>query len=249
MSFSLVSSKQPPPPADREALAQAIEDAGAAAAQLEKHKQAIIKTRSSLRRAETAHEVAVTGVDKAISEHADNIAAAAADDDADDVAPSSSLIRMARLAITDAADEVESFKAAYDRLRKDLPLYEEALRQADVGVETAISEILKVALEPLLAQAQQAWATLEPLKRALEQAVTVEGPTGAPWEAIVAAGKAAKPLDAVRDEIRRFLQISSYLGDGKTKPNAFLAARLALKQDAFTVLPDFAASPASPDAA
>ena len=138
MAVSLVSSKKQSPPADRKALAKAIESAGEVRAALQRHKQAIDKTRASLWRAEKAHEVAVAGVDKAIAEHAENLAAAAADADAeDDVAPSSSLIRMARLAIVDAADEVESFKAAYDRLRKDLPAWEAQAREADIGIEVA----------------------------------------------------------------------------------------------------------------
>ena len=101
--MAVAKLKQPPADPLRTALAAAIEAAAEAREALDRHKQAITKTRTAKWSAEKVHEVAVAGVDKAIAEHAENIAANSGNADADDVAPSSSLIRMSSLADVDVS--------------------------------------------------------------------------------------------------------------------------------------------------
>ena len=150
MSVSAISKQSKPPPDPlRVQLQEAIETAAEAREALERHKQAITKTRTAKWAAEKAHEVAVAGVGKAIAEHAENLAADAGGADADDVAPTSSLIRMARLAVVDAADEVESFRGAYDRLRQDLPLRQADADRTAAELEDAISAVLAPIAERL----------------------------------------------------------------------------------------------------
>ena len=167
MKASAIKRERPPADPLRVQLQEAIKNATEAREAFDRHRNAITKTRTAKWSAEKVHEVAVAGVDKAIAEHAENLAADAGGADADDVAPTSSLIRMARLAVVDAADEVESFRGAYDRLRQDLPLRQADADRTAAEVENAISAVLAPIAEQLLARLRELIAEAAPYRSLL----------------------------------------------------------------------------------
>jgi hypothetical protein len=108
MNVSAIKRQPPPPDPLRVQLQEAIKNATEAREALDRHKAAADKTRRSMWAAEKAHATALSGIDKAIGQHAETIAAAAADADPDeDTAPASSILHMARLAVANAADEAQ----------------------------------------------------------------------------------------------------------------------------------------------
>jgi hypothetical protein len=216
----------------RAELAAAIKTAEEARAAADRQKAAIERTRSSRLRATAAVKVAEEGVGKAQEAHARAIADAAADD----AAPPTSGMRAARQAVVDAQDEADALKAAVEELKARLPDFEAAAREADIAVEAAISAILAVQAQQLLAKADAIARELAPLRNALF-ALWKDNPSGT--VDLLAFQRGRAPLAEVQTAVAAFSEAVNAID----KSDLWEQARDALRSNAYAPLPDFAPPP------
>lgn len=234
MSLSLISNQAKPSDPLREALATALKEANEAHQSVERQRAAIGKTCFSLREAERSVKTAEDGVEKAIEAHAQELAAAAADD----VALPPSQIRLARQSVVDAQDEAAALKVALAQLKADLPLWEDAAHAADVEIDRRISEILVAPARALVARAVQLEAELAPLRHSLATLRNDRIPKTTVDSASHERSRA--PLKEVTDGLMKF---GAWCASG---PDRWAAAREALRRDPQAPLGDFTIPPTVP---
>jgi hypothetical protein len=212
----------------RVGLAHAIDDAREAREAVERHRAAIERTRSSLRVAEKTLTVAEKGVEEARAAHAQALADAAASD----TTPPASGVQAARQLIVLAQDEIEALKGALAQLRADLPAWENAVREADIAVEAAISAVLAVKAQQVLDKAREIARGLSPLRNALA-ALLKDHPSGA--ADYLAFERGRKPLAETQAAVAAFFQTINAVDN---KNDTWKQAREALREDAQAPFPE-----------
>lgn len=217
---------------DRAALVAALKQAEAAHQDVERQRAGIERSRASVRAAETAVKAADEAVKSAQKNHAVALANAAATDKA----PPPSSIRAARQAATDAADELEAARSAFEQLRKSsLPNAIETAREADIEIDKQISLILLPHAEELLALAKELQRTFLPVRRALCD-LWEKAPTAT--DEYLAFEKARKPLAETRNSVKKFFETLDVVD--RSSPNPWSAARELLRSNPQAELPLFA---------
>ena len=213
----------------RDELAAAHRSQAEANELVDRQRAAIEKTRIALREAERAVKAAEEGIQTARENHA----AALADAAASNAAPPASAMRKARQSAEDAADHLESTKIAFAALKTDLPLKQNAAREADAAVEIAISEILAVHAGKILEKAHKVAAELTPYRNLLFPLLN-ERPFGT--ADALAWDRTHKPLDEVRAAARQFLYSLTVVGGDAADP--WEIAREKLRADPNAPLPE-----------
>ena len=200
------SQSKPKPDPLRIQLQKALEAADKAGADLHRHRNAIDKTRASVRSAEKAVEVARKGNAKVLEEHGQELAAAALADD--DILPPTNKARLACAGLQDAEDELLALRAAHTSLLAD-PRWDLEAAKADIRTEEAISTILSSIAARLL----------DRLHDLIEQAVPIRASVAALLEAHT--GRAVspdglRPIEGELDRARKLVTAVS-VGDASTK--------------------------------
>lgn len=213
-ALSLITASQDLP--DRAKLASAQEAARKANDAVARQRLAIDRARISVRTAENLLKVAEEAVGKAREAHAQALADAATTD----TVPPTSPVQAARRAVIDAQDGVEAAKGAFTQLKEDLPGCQQVAREAEIAVETAISEVLVPHVRSLLDRATEIALELMPFKQTLFSVFA----GGSTPEGFVLQGDA--PLAAVRAEAGRLLGTISTNDRRLADPLAVCRARL-----------------------
>ena len=210
-------------PADpsREALVAALTEVRQAQQQLEQQRGAIERTRDAVRAAKKTVLAAEENIAKAKNEYA----SALKDSAASDMAVPTGGVQAARQAVEIANDKLEALKSALAQLRTDLPAYENAVRQAEVAVERAISTIMVPSVYQLLDMASRVRDQMRPLRKALILFVTEPPPNG------------FHHSTEIREAVLNFLS-AIWRDDDRACDNPW-SIRARLRADPFAPLPDF----------
>ncbi len=217
-------------PADpsREILVAALKDAADAHQAIARQRGAIERTRDAVRVAKKTVLAAEDDIFKAQEIYATALADAAASE----AAVPTGGVQAARQAVVDAQDQLEALQSALAQLRADLPAWENAVRQAEIVLDQAISSILVPSVQQLLDRAALVRDELRPIRRALLALVNEQPPNGFDHSTFE-SGK--KPLGEIRQAVLSFL--STMWKDDDEADNPWRAARERLRADPFAPLP------------
>ena len=235
MGPSIVSNPEPAP-ADsaRTALAATIKQAGEAHEAMARHRRAIEKTRAEAKTAEKLIKTAEEGIEEAKQSYADALAAAAATD-----APAPvSRIREARQRVVDCTDEAAAKRDALQKLNLATRDYEHEARQADIAVEAAISAVLAQQVQALVNKGREIARHLAPIWQTLLAHLADNTATGV--VDVAAFQKGRGPLVGIEKEVRELLYSANAINE--KQPNPWHAARVLLRADPYSPLPDFTTS-------
>ena len=231
-ALSVTSQATPADPL-RETLVAARSEAADAQQALERQRGAIERTRDAVRAAKKTALAAEENITKAAEDYATALANAAA---AETAVPTGG-VQAARQAVVDAQDQLDALQAALAQLRADLPGWENAVRQAEIAVESAISAILLPSVYQLLDRASEVRDQLRPLRKALLAFINEPPPNGFDHSSF---DRGQKPLGEVRQAVMSFLSTMWKDDERQACDNPWRSIRELLRADPYAMLPDLA---------